>query len=305
MLCNTPGAAATLENVLWLHGVPPIESKTDDKTTKSIETTPKIAEDPYYVGFDETIYLKFEKRMDEVASETIPNMWEEFYNSYGNKKSALCRFLTARDGNIEKALNMITTTYEFRLEHDVSGCITSNDLERLAILEAIRNYWTATFFGLTEDGSPIQYHRIEYLRPSILMKSPKTDENNISTNNDGIGGEKRMRIFYLWWMETSLSLQRIGYTMLNNNMKMNEEMKLTAKPSSTTTTVIPDQPMPQGIEIFDLKGVSWWTLSGALSGLRMFSRALSVGQDHYPENLRKAYVLNAPSIITILWSVVR
>ena len=62
--------------------------------------------------------------------------------------------------------------------------------------------------------------------------------------------------------------------------------------------------MPQSIEIFDLENVSWWRLSGALSGLRMFSRALSVGQDHYPENLRKAFVLNAPAAIAILWTVV-
>ena len=39
-------------------------------------------------------------------------------------------------------------------------------------------------------------------------------------------------------------------------------------------------------------------------GLRIFSRALDVGQDNYPENLRKAFIINAPTIVTILWSIV-
>ena len=60
--------------------------------------------------------------------------------------------------------------------------------------------------------------------------------------------------------------------------------------------------VPKGIEVFDFKNVSLWRLSGAISGLSMFSRALSVGQEHYPETLKKAFVINAPAIVTLLWT---
>ena len=301
MLCNQPGNQATGTTTVWLDAPEPTKDRTTTTgtttgtitgtttgtitgtttatatATATTTATPTKQQRPYYDTYDDDTFASFQNNMDTIVASK-PHQWQEFFQSFGNKKTCLARFLTAREGNIDKAEEMITTTFEFRRQHDVSGCIRSTNLERLQTLQEIRNYWTATFFGLTNDGSPIQYHRVEYLRPAVLMKTPQ---------DGGIGGEEQMRTFYLWWMETSLSLQRVGYEKEQRETQgeVTEEMK-------------------QGIEIFDLKGISWWRLSGALSGLKMFSRALSVGQDHYPENLRKAFVLNAPVVITVLWSVV-
>ena len=265
MDCNTPGTPATLSNTVSIG-------------KEGIEVDPNK---PYFDDQDyndETFQLFKKQIQDAIKASTVDDdsaavdSWNEFFHSYGGEKSCLSRFLTARDGNLDKAQDMMTTSFNFRRERDVSGCIHPHNVERLAMLKRIRDYWTASFFGLTSDGSPIQYHRVELLRPAVLMKS----------GDDDIGGEERMRTFYLWWMETCLSLQRVGHQKCCSSAG----------------------PMPQGIEIFDFKNVSWWRMSSALGGLRMFSRALSVGQDHYPENLRKAFLLNAPAIVTILWTVV-
>jgi hypothetical protein len=270
MSCNTPGTPATVSN-------------TASVGKEGIEVDPNK---PYYdvQDYDDETFQAFTTHIhthihihDAINTSAVDkpaaaDLWDEFFHSYGGEESCLARFLTAREGHVEKACEMMTTSFNFRREHDVSGIILPDNIERLAVLKKIREYWTATFFGVTSDGSPIQYHRVELLRPAVLMKS----------GEDDIGGEERMRTFYLWWMETSLSLQRVGHEKYCNS----------------------EGPMPQGIEIFDLKNVSWWRMSSALGGLKMFSRALSVGQDHYPEILRKAFVLNAPATVTILWTVV-
>ena len=58
-------------------------------------------------------------------------------------------------------------------------------------------------------------------------------------------------------MENCLQLQRAGHSKVSNS----------------------DGSMCQSIEIYDFKDVSLWTMSYNIFGLRMFSRALDVGQD--------------------------
>ena len=50
---------------------------------------------------------------------------------------------------------------------------------------------------------------------------------------------------------------------------------------------------PNGvIEVYDLSGVSLYQLSS--SGTRIFGRVLGLGQQHYPENLTKGFLITAP-----------
>merc|ERR1711933_320727 len=53
--------------------------------------------------------------------------------------------------------------------------------------------------------------------------------------------------------------------------------------------------MPACIEVYDLSGVGLSHLR-CLGGLRLMMRILRIGQDHYPENLRTALMLNVPAI---------
>jgi|UPI00048B3C9C hypothetical protein len=249
--CNFPGNVATAKNILILGSKEgPVESQSSLSAGY----------------FSEEQYKDFVNTMERyIDSSGQEREWEDFFLAYGNKQTALSRFLTARDGNVKQGKRMITDTFLFRINHGVNK-ILSPERERLRLLTAIREYWTATFFGLTAGGCPVQYHRVSLLRPSYLMGE------NV--------GEERLKVFYLWWMETAISLQRVGHE--RNGLK---------------------GMMPKGIEVFDFKDVSFWRLSGAIAGLRMFSRALSVGQEHYPETLRKAFVINAPAIVTLLWTV--
>merc|ERR1712232_568779 len=52
--------------------------------------------------------------------------------------------------------------------------------------------------------------------------------------------------------------------------------------------------MPRCIEIYDFQNVTVGRLLKQIVGMRAFARALSIGQEHYPENLRKAFIINAP-----------
>ena len=248
--CNFPGNVASADNVF-------IVKKKNDQSESRREIS--------WGEFKEEDYNDFVAAMDNhVSTSGQRQEWEDFFLAFGNKQTAYSRFFVAVDGNTEQGKNKMVNTFLFRLKHGVNKILTP-EKETLQLLAAVRKHWAATFFGLTDAGCPVQYHRISLLQPSYLMGE------NI--------GEERLRVFYLWWMETSVSLQKVG-------LELNGGKGL----------------VPKGIEVFDFKDVSFWRLSGAISGLRMFSRALSVGQEHYPETLKKAFVINAPAIVTLLWT---
>jgi hypothetical protein len=237
----------------------------------NVDGLPPFATDNLYTVEQ---YIEFEKRIHEhINSDHVDTMtikkrqeiWTKFFYHYGGKKSTLSRFLCAREGQVDEALKMIIACAKFREEKDVASILAAND-SRMKTVKYIRQFWPATVFGLTNDGTPVQYHHLR----------------NIDVGKLCAPGEENLRIFYLWWMENCLNIQREGH-------KAKRESK---------------GPMNQSIEIYDFKGVSLWTMTMNVFGLRIFSRALDVGQDNYPENLRKAFIINAPSIVTILWSIV-
>merc|ERR1711957_788208 len=53
------------------------------------------------------------------------------------------------------------------------------------------------------------------------------------------------------------------------------------------------QTMPGFTEIYDLQGLAFSHLT-AVKGLRLMSRILKIGADHYPDNLGKAIFINVP-----------
>ena len=56
------------------------------------------------------------------------------------------------------------------------------------------------------------------------------------------------------------------------------------------------------VEVYDLGGLSFSQLH--VPGIRMLSRVLAIGQAHYPENLRKGFIINAPMIISGVWAMI-
>ena len=60
------------------------------------------------------------------------------------------------------------------------------------------------------------------------------------------------------------------------------------------------------VEIYDCANLSVTSLTfgAGKSGLMMLKRVLSIGQGHYPENLRTALFINAPLGFASAWSLV-
>ncbi len=88
--------------------------------------------------------------------------------------------------------------------------------------------------------------------------------------------ETQLKRFYIAWMERGLALQRESASQLPGGS-------------------------PGNVDIYDLEGVGWRQLS---SGARLLSGVLSVAQEHYPENLKQAVVVNAPATFTGAWRVI-
>jgi hypothetical protein len=88
--------------------------------------------------------------------------------------------------------------------------------------------------------------------------------------------DAQLNRFYAAWMERGLALQR---------------------------EVAAERPegCPGNVDIYDLQGVGWRQLS---SGARLLSGVLAVAQEHYPENLKQAVVVNAPATFTGAWRLI-
>ena len=55
------------------------------------------------------------------------------------------------------------------------------------------------------------------------------------------------------------------------------------------------------VDIYDMEGVGWKQLA---SGMRLLSGVLSVAQEHYPENLNRAFLINAPKTFAGAWKLI-
>jgi len=93
---------------------------------------------------------------------------------WGGEKQCLARFLSARDGNHVLAKEMFDDTVAYRRTHRVSalwGIHEGVADERLGPIAAMRPLWSGFYVGMTKDGSPVQYNRVEFLEPSRLLGS--------------------------------------------------------------------------------------------------------------------------------------
>ena len=92
-----------------------------------------------------------------------------------------------------------------------------------------------------------------------------------------VAPEADLRAFYVAFMERSLSLQ-------------NE------------TNTGDGTPWRGMVEVHNLRGVGFSHIY--VPGLRMLARVLKIGQDHYPENMRKTFFINAPMVFSAALAIV-
>eukprot|EP00929_Paragymnodinium_shiwhaense_P063451 TRINITY_DN31690_c0_g1_i1.p1 TRINITY_DN31690_c0_g1~~TRINITY_DN31690_c0_g1_i1.p1 ORF type:complete len:463 (+),score=101.34 TRINITY_DN31690_c0_g1_i1:104-1492(+) len=177
--------------------------------------------------------------------------------SYGGQFCMFSRFLRARAGDVDAAEKMIRKTFEYRREYGMNVVLCSAKLRD--VWTPLRKLWPMAPVHFTADGSLATYCRLSHF---LRFWTMGIDEGSIRT-------------LYMAYMEKVVALQR--------------ERWLT---TGAHRSVVPGE-MPPMFEIFDFEGFSLSHIS-CLKGFRLMSRILSIGQDHYPENLRSAVFLNLP-----------
>ena len=56
-------------------------------------------------------------------------------------------------------------------------------------------------------------------------------------------------------------------------------------------------------DVYDCSGASWEAMD--VSSLRVLSRCISLGEQHFPENLYKCFMINAPRWASFIWAAIK
>ena len=204
---------------------------------------------------------------DELSLPTSARMLEAF----GGIEHCLSRFLEARASNVTEAAAMFQATACFRRENGLDG---GDALPQLSddLKERMESIWPGAYSGFSADNSPVMFFRFGSVDLRRAMDTATEEE---------------IRQFYLHWMERGLALQKEGSTR--------------AAAVAGTTTADSDGDGGDAtalscrrgmIEVYDAGGLA--VSSVYIPGIRLFARVLGLGQDHYPQNLRKCFIVNAP-----------
>lgn len=129
----------------------------------------------------------------------------------------------------------------------------------------VRAHFRTAFAPLAPDGCVVQYTRLAGLRPRYLM-------DNFS--------EQDVCHFMVLWLETSLRMQG------DSNRARTDGC-------------------PGVYDVYDAAGFKFSSLLRDASATRALARLMSVGEQHYPENLHKCFVINAPTIAQLVWKLLK
>ena len=185
--------------------------------------------------------------------------------AYGGSHRCLERFLVARALDVASAAASFRETLAFRTKHGLDDGTFALDE---TLRTRIQPFWPGAYAPCrTVDGSPLQ-----------LFRPGKVDSSGMVAAFT----EEEFESYYVAWMERSLVLQ-------------NE--------SNASSIDVPDSSWAGMVEVYDMTGLSLSQLYPP--GLAMLSRVLSIGQAHYPENLRKLFIINAPYIFSGAFRIIK
>lgn len=190
---------------------------------------------------------------------------KESVQKLGGNPSCLWRFLVSVNNNIDAAEAKLRETMQFRREKHANAL-----LENYAkVFESMEHVWPEVHIGTTSDGSPVSYFDVQ--KAVRFLKLGYTEDS--------------IRSAWLYWMERSNAFQRQG------------------RPCASSS--ISSWDMPGTVVIYNLEGLRLSQLTSCLGGLQQFCRVLGLAEQHYPTNLRKAIVLNSPSMFSrMAWPLV-
>ncbi|CAK9056596.1 unnamed protein product [Durusdinium trenchii] len=137
------------------------------------------------------------------------------------------------------------------------------------VFERLKDAWPEAWIGTTSDGSPVSFFDVGKAVRFLQL---------------GVA-EDELRLFWMFWMERSNEQQRNGLARASGSIDPHD--------------------MPGTVVIYDLKELLLSSLTSCLSGLHTLVKVLGLAEKHYPSNLRKAIVLNAPTIFSrMVWPLV-
>ena len=139
------------------------------------------------------------------------------------------------------------------------------DVASLFEVDPVRPHFPTAFAPNTPDGCIVQITRLGGFSPRALMDAFSEDE---------------ICHLMVLWLETSLRMQGDSSRALG-------------------------APCPGVIDVYDCAGFKMSTLLHDVGAARSLSGLLSVGEQHYPENLHKCFVINAPTIAQIVWRLLK
>lgn len=188
---------------------------------------------------------------------------------FGGDRCCLYRFLKAKSWNVELAEKKLRKTIEWRTQVGANNIQQDQHAEK--IFSFMKPHWPEKIIGTSLQGNPISYFDLAQA---------------IQTCQMDLWIEENVQSFYVTWMENSLQLQRDGRQRhgplgAGNNM-------------------------PSCIVVYNLKDLKLSHVMKCVSGLKSFVKILGIIEEHYPENLHKAVIVNVPCVFyRCVWPLVQ
>eukprot|EP00927_Polykrikos_kofoidii_P078318 TRINITY_DN75159_c0_g1_i1.p1 TRINITY_DN75159_c0_g1~~TRINITY_DN75159_c0_g1_i1.p1 ORF type:complete len:429 (+),score=66.23 TRINITY_DN75159_c0_g1_i1:71-1288(+) len=213
---------------------------------------------------------------DRRAFELRSRLSDEMELGTDGVKSAECfggidaccrRFLRACDQNVDVAETRLRSTFAFRTTNGANN--VSDDIASRAVREKMCLNWPQSILGFTTDGNPVVYFDV--------CKAVQFFQHGFS--------DEEIRATWLMFMEDCLLQQREGRRMAGRRVS---------------------EDLPANVEVYNLKGLCFSDVTSCIGGVSLFCKVLGLGEAHYPQNCRKAAIVNVPTVFyKMVWPLVR
>eukprot|EP00933_Yihiella_yeosuensis_P037430 TRINITY_DN31376_c0_g1_i1.p1 TRINITY_DN31376_c0_g1~~TRINITY_DN31376_c0_g1_i1.p1 ORF type:complete len:481 (-),score=101.84 TRINITY_DN31376_c0_g1_i1:148-1416(-) len=208
-------------------------------------------------------------RTPPAVDKALAAQAQDTIQRFGGEESCLHRFLKAKSLNVDAAEKKLRKTIEWRIS------VNANDIHEeekaLRIAEFMRPVWPEKIVGTTSQGCPISFFDVGQAVRTCQMD---------------VWNEENVQSFYVTWMEYSLQLQREGRQQYGPIGSGNN--------------------MPPSVVVYNLKDLKLGDVMHCVSGLKAMVKILAIIEEHYPENLHKAIIINVPSIFyRFVWPLVQ
>lgn len=190
----------------------------------------------------------------------------KFVARFGGHNRCLLRWLRFTRFDVALAKRKFEETLKWRIEVGANDIL--EDPAAIALMERLRRLWPGALCGTSKEGLPVQYVRVGEVKTYDILAEVTEDE---------------MQRFYIYWLELVSARQ---VTAMAERAAAGQD-PLTCRGM---------------LEIYDCSGLSVRQID--THGLRLLAKMLSMGSTHYPENLYRGFIINAPTVFSMAWKII-